>query len=134
VLRADKVKTRGRIMPKRHPDPRDVEVGRRVRAFRLNKGLSQEKLGGELGITFQQVQKYEKGTNRIGAGRLQRIAEILGVPVSEFFAPSSAPQSGTLYELVDTASALRLLRAYARIPDPQVKQAVTTLVEKIAGA
>jgi transcriptional regulator with XRE-family HTH domain len=123
-------------MARKHPDPKDVEVGRRVRAFRLNKGLSQEKLGDELGITFQQIQKYEKGVNRIGAGRLQRIAEVLGVPVSEFFSPggASAPQSGSLYELVDTASALRLLRAYARIPDPQVKQAVTILVEKIAGA
>jgi transcriptional regulator with XRE-family HTH domain len=121
-------------MPRKHPDPKDVEVGRRVRAFRLNKGLSQEKLGDELGITFQQVQKYEKGVNRIGAGRLQRIAEILEVPVSEFFAGSSSvPSGGNLYELVDTAAALRLLRAYARIPDPQVKQAVTTLVEKIAG-
>ena len=122
-------------MARKHPDPKDVEVGRRVRAFRLNKGMSQEKLGDELGITFQQVQKYEKGVNRIGAGRLQRIAEILGVPVSEFFATSaSAPSAGNLYELVDTAAALRLLRAYARIPDPEVKQAVTTLVEKIAGA
>jgi transcriptional regulator with XRE-family HTH domain len=124
-------------MPRKHPDPKDVEVGRRVRAFRLNKGLSQEKLGDELGITFQQVQKYEKGVNRIGAGRLQRIAEVLGVPVSEFFASSAgapAPQSGSLYELVDTAAALRLLRAYARIPNPEVKQAVTTLVEKIAGS
>jgi transcriptional regulator with XRE-family HTH domain len=122
-------------MARKQPDPKDVEVGRRVRAFRLNKGLSQEKLGDELGITFQQVQKYEKGVNRIGAGRLQRIAEILGVPVSEFFASSgSAPSAGNLYELVDTASALRLLRAYARIPDPQVKQAVTVLVEKIADA
>jgi transcriptional regulator with XRE-family HTH domain len=122
-------------MARKHPDPKDVEVGRRVRAFRLNKGLSQEKLGDELGITFQQVQKYEKGVNRIGAGRLQRIAEILGVPVSEFFASSaSVPSAGNLYELVDSASALRLLRAYARIPDPQVKQAVTVLVEKIADA
>jgi transcriptional regulator with XRE-family HTH domain len=122
-------------MARKHPDPKDVEVGRRVRAFRLNKGLSQEKLGDELGITFQQVQKYEKGVNRIGAGRLQRISEILGVPVSEFFATSgSEPSAGNLYELVDSASALRLLRAYARIPDPQVKQAVTVLVEKIADA
>jgi len=123
-------------MARKQPDPKDVEVGRRVRAFRLNKGLSQEKLGDELGITFQQIQKYEKGVNRIGAGRLQRIAEILGVPVSEFFGSSASimPSAGSLYELVDTAAALRLLRAYARIPDPQVKQAVTALVEKIAGA
>ena len=122
-------------MARKQPDPKDVEVGRRVRAFRLNKGLSQEKLGDELGITFQQIQKYEKGVNRIGAGRLQRIAEILGVPVSEFFGSgASMPSAGSLYELVDTAAALRLLRAYARIPDPQVKQAVTALVEKIAGA
>jgi transcriptional regulator with XRE-family HTH domain len=122
-------------MTKKSPDPRDIEVGRRVRTFRLQKGLSQEKLGDALGLTFQQVQKYEKGTNRIGAGRIQRIAEILDVPVTDFFTPQkrgvTAPSE--VFELLDTAASLRLLRAYSRIRDPRVQQAVTNLVEKIAG-
>jgi transcriptional regulator with XRE-family HTH domain len=121
-------------MSKKSPDHRDLEVGRRVRTFRLQKGLSQEKLGDQLGLTFQQVQKYENGTNRIGAGRLQRIAEILGVSVTEFFTSEkhgkTAPSE--LFGLLDTAASLRLLRAYSRIRDPQVQQAVTHLVEKIA--
>jgi DNA-binding Xre family transcriptional regulator len=72
-------------VPKRSPDRVDIEVGRRVRTFRLEKRLSQEQLGDQLGLTFQQVQKYEKGINRIGAGRLQRIANILEIPVGDFF-------------------------------------------------
>jgi transcriptional regulator with XRE-family HTH domain len=123
-------------MSKRGPDPRDLEVGRRVRTFRLQKGLSQEKLGDQLGLTFQQVQKYEKGTNRIGAGRLHRISEILGVTVGDFFTSEkhgkSAPSE--LFGLLDTAASLRLLRAFSRIRDPQVQQAVAHLVEKIAGS
>jgi DNA-binding Xre family transcriptional regulator len=72
-------------VPKRSPDRVDIEVGRRVRTFRLQKEWSQEKLADQLGLTFQQVQKYEKGSNRIGAGRLQRIANILEIPVADFF-------------------------------------------------
>jgi transcriptional regulator with XRE-family HTH domain len=122
-------------MKRKAPDPRDIEVGRRVRALRMERGMSQTDLGGELGLTFQQVQKYEKGANRIGAGRLQHIAEILGVPVSVFFAAPDATNGAHngLGDLVDTGSALRLLRAYSRIPDPHVKQALTSLAEKIAG-
>jgi transcriptional regulator with XRE-family HTH domain len=120
-------------MTKKRPDGRDIEVGRRVRTYRLQKGLSQEKLAEQLGLTFQQVQKYEKGTNRIGAGRLQRIAEILGVPVIDFFEPTKGKTaSNEIFELLDTAASLRLMRAYLRIRDPQVKQAVAHLVEKIA--
>ena len=121
-------------MPKRGPDPLDIEVGQRVRTFRLHKGLSQEKLADQLGITFQQVQKYEKGTNRIGAGRLQRIANVLGIPVSDFF--TSHKQGGAapaeLFRLLDKAAALRLLRAYSRIRQPKVQQAIMRLVESIA--
>lgn len=121
-------------MTKKSPDPRDIEVGRRVRTFRLQKGLSQQKLADALGLTFQQVQKYEKGTNRIGAGRIQRIAEILDVPVTHFF--TQQKRAGTapneIFELLDTAAGLRLLRAYMRIRDPQIRQAVAHLVEKIA--
>jgi transcriptional regulator with XRE-family HTH domain len=122
-------------MNKKGTDQRDIEVGRRVRAFRLQKGLSQGKLADQLGLTFQQVQKYEKGTNRIGAGRLQRIAEILEIPVTDFFVPEKRKGIGPggLFELLDTAATLRLLRAYSRIRDRRVQQAVTHLVEKLAG-
>lgn len=121
-------------MPKRRSDKRDVEVGRRVRAFRLQKGLSQEKLADQLGVTFQQVQKYEKGTNRIAAGRLQRIAEILDVPITDFFSQhrSSGAAPAEMSELVDTAAALRLVRSYSRIRDAKVQQAVLYFVEKIS--
>ena len=123
-------------MSNRSPDAQDLEVGRRVRTFRLQRGLSQEKLADQLGLTFQQVQKYEKGTNRIGAGRLQRIAEILGVTAADFFTSGKREKTvpSELFELLDTAASLRLLRAYARIRDPQVQQAVAHLVEKIAAA
>jgi len=121
---------------KRRRDPLDIEVGRRVRTFRLQKGISQGKLGDRLGLTFQQVQKYEKGTDRIGAGRLQRIAGILGVPVADFF--TSRRRRGVapaeVFELLDTAAALRLVRAYSRIDDPKLQQLITRLVESIAGA
>ena len=122
-------------MTKKRPDPLDIEVGQRVRTFRLHKGLSQEKLGDQLGLTFQQVQKYEKGTNRIGAGRLQRIADILGIPVADFF--TSYKKGGVapaeFFKLLDTAAALRLLRAYSRIREPKLQQAIMRLVESIAG-
>jgi transcriptional regulator with XRE-family HTH domain len=127
-------RTREHPMARKQPDPVDIEVGRKVRAQRLEKDMSQEKLGQALGLTFQQVQKYEKGTNRISAGRLQRIAEILEVPTQVFFADarSARPPSDGLFELVDTGAALRLLRAYSRIPNPSVKRALTTLAEELA--
>jgi len=122
-------------MAKKQPDPLDIKVGSKVRALRLERQMSQEKLGDALGLTFQQVQKYEKGTNRISAGRLQRIAAILEVPVSVFFADTNPSAGGaeSLFDLVDTGSALRLLRAYSRIPSPALKRALTTLAEEIAG-
>jgi transcriptional regulator with XRE-family HTH domain len=118
------------VMPRKKPDQRDIEVARRMRAVRLEKGLTQEKLGSALGLTFQQVQKYENGTNRIAAGRLHKIAEILGVPVAVLFdAPTS---SEGLLELSDNATALRLLHAYACISSPKLKLALATLAEEIA--
>ena len=77
----------------RRADNRDAEVGRRVRSRRLECRLSQTELADRIGVTFQQVQKYEKGVNRIGAGRLQQIAEIFEVPVSAFFAVTPAQLS-----------------------------------------
>jgi len=122
-------------MAKKQPDPLDIKVGSKVRALRLERQMSQEKLGDALGLTFQQVQKYEKGINRISAGRLQRIAAILEVPVSVFFADTKPSSAGaeSLFDLVDTGSALRLLRAYSRIPSPALKRALTALAEEIAG-
>ena len=121
-------------MSSKQQDPLDIEVGRRVRALRLEKGMSQEKLGNQLALMFQQIQKYENGTNRIDAGRLQRIAQILGVSVSALY-PDPVPAGRTsqeVAELIDTSSSLRLLRAYSRMRSPSLQRALTTLVEEIA--
>jgi transcriptional regulator with XRE-family HTH domain len=119
-------------------DPRDAEIGRRVRTLRLERGLSQTELGSLINVTFQQVQKYEKGTNRISAGRLQHIAEVLNVPVSFFFAGDEKDkrQSQALdidFAFLQTEGALRLARAYARIKRPGVRLRLLRLTEAIAG-
>jgi transcriptional regulator with XRE-family HTH domain len=123
-------------MPKRRSDKRDIEVGRRLRTYRLQRGLSQERLADQLGVTFQQVQKYEKGTNRISAGRLQRISEVLDIPITEFFTAQrgSGGAQSEIFELLDTAAALRLVRAYSRIRDAKVQQALLYFVEQVASA
>ena len=120
------------------PDARDAEVGRRIRAQRLVRGMSQTDLGNQLGITFQQVQKYEKGTNRVGAGRLTRIAEVLGVPVVFFFGgdelktpePTDTIDSGLSF--LKTSGAVRLVRAYSEIKDVQLRRSLVDLAEMIA--
>ncbi|SRR5712691_73460 len=119
-------------MPRKKPDLKDIEVARRVRALRLEKGLSQGKLGSALGLTFQQIQKYEKGTNRIGAGRLQKIAEVFDVPVAALFGAAPPGAADNLLELADSAAALRMLRAFSRISSSKLKLALATLAEEIA--
>ena len=116
------------------PDPRDIEVGQRVRALRLERGLSQTALATRLGLTFQQVQKYEKGSNRISASRLQAIAEIFQVSIGDLFAAaaSKSQHHNSVYELVDSAAALRLLRAYTRLPS-KMKQALVQMAVAMAG-
>lgn len=122
----------------RSPDPRDREVGQRIRAQRLISRMSQEELGERVGITFQQIQKYEKGTNRVSAGRLIRISEILGVPVSFFLEgaehnPARAnEQINTALSFLKTAGAVRLVRAYNQIGAPEVRQALVELAEQVA--
>jgi transcriptional regulator with XRE-family HTH domain len=125
---------RGCGMAKRGPDPQDIQVGQRIRALRLERGMSQTDLAKQLGLTFQQVQKYEKGSNRIGAGRLHRIAEILGVPVATLFASSDEPHEASkkLFEFIDTAASVRIMRAFSKVRDPKVQQALTRLAEAIA--
>jgi len=131
-------------MTKKSPNPIDKHVGSRVRMRRMMVNMSQEKLGESLGITFQQIQKYEKGTNRIGASRLQHISTVLGVPVSFFFdgAPSGAPVAGGFAEdaspafvsdFLATSEGLALTRAFTRISDAKVRRRVVDLVEAIAG-
>src|SRR6185437_12103212 len=108
-------------MAKKAPNPIDKHVGSRVRMRRMMLGMSQEKLGDALGLTFQQVQKYEKGTNRIGASRLQQIASILQVPVSFLFegAPGGppggmgeAPSPAYVSDFLATADGLALIKAF----------------------
>jgi transcriptional regulator with XRE-family HTH domain len=131
-------------MAKIVPNPIDKHVGSRVRIRRLMLGMSQEKLGDELGITFQQVQKYEKGTNRISASRLQAMCHILQVPVSFFFegAPqigrpvrkgAEAPSPAYVSDFLASVDGLNLVRAYRQIDDANLRRCVVRLVENIAG-
>ena len=119
------------------PNQTDVVVGTRVRVRRKALGLSQGKLGEELGITFQQIQKYEKGTNRIGASRLLAIASALGVPVSYFFPdPGQGGDAATvpdeLNELMGAPGAVELLRDYVQIQDSAVRRSINTLTRELA--
>ena len=125
------------------PNPVDKYVGSRVRMRRIMLGMSQEKLGEALGLTFQQVQKYEKGTNRVGASRLQQISEVLQVPVSFLFdgGPSgaaggeaSAESASPAYiaDFLATSEGLALTRAFTRIPDSKLRRSIVNLVEQIA--
>jgi len=128
---------------KKAPNPIDKHVGSRVRMRRMMLGMSQEKLGDALDLTFQQVQKYEKGTNRIGASRLQQISHILQVPVSFFFegAPAGgrpiglgeAPSPAYVSDFLASAEGLALTKAFMRIKDPKVRRRIVDLVESIVG-
>jgi len=128
---------------KKIPNPIDVHVGSRIRLRRNILGISQEKLGEHLGITFQQIQKYEKGTNRVGASRLQEIAAVLQVPVSFLFegAPGQdaggpdgfAEESGTyVVDFMNTAEGIQLNRAFVRISDPKVRRKLLDLIKTMA--
>ncbi len=124
---------------KRSGDARDAEIGRRIRALRLERGLSQTELGNLLGVTFQQVQKYEKGANRVAAGRLQRVAEALQVPITFFYSGSGTVEDLGDADTVDvglgfleTSGAVRLVRAFSCIRDPDMRRAVMEMAERIA--
>lgn len=132
-------------MAKKAPNPIDKHVGSRVRMRRMMLSMSQEKLGDALGLTFQQVQKYEKGTNRIGASRLQAIANILQVPVSFFFegaphAPGGAatgmgeaPSPAYVSDFLATSDGLSLTKSFMRIKSSKLRRRIVDLVEQIAG-
>ena len=131
---------------KRPPDQIDVHVGNRVRLRRMMIGLSQERLGERLGLTFQQIQKYEKGANRISASRLFRIAEVLDVPVAFFFDGIPGGRGGGdaagfqedgpapyMLDFIGSAEGLQLNRAFARIGDAAVRRRILDLVKSLAG-
>lgn len=135
-------------MPKRSMNPIDAHVGARVRLRRMLIGMSQERLGELLGVTFQQVQKYEKGANRIGASRLYEVSRILDVPVQFFFddmpdegfRPIARPHGFTesdsepfVMDFVSSPEGLALNRAYASITGPRLRRRVLDLVRELAG-
>ena len=147
---------RGRRGKSDHPNPVDVHVGARLRLRRTLLGMSQEKLGQAIGLTFQQVQKYERGTNRIGASRLHELARVLDVPVAFFFEDLSLGDSAAAHvvdgqskgprglseaaeafygnEPIMRRETLELVRAYLRIADPQLRRRVFELAKAIANA
>jgi transcriptional regulator with XRE-family HTH domain len=129
---------------KKKPNPIDIHVGSRVRLRRTMLGISQEKLGEHLGITFQQIQKYEKGANRIGASRLQEIARVLNTPIAFFFedapgTPASA-QAGFgegesadyVVDFLSSSEGLQLNRAFVKIKDPKVRKKIVEMVRALA--
>ena len=135
------------MIAKKAPNPVDKHVGSRVRMRRMMLGMSQEKLGDALGLTFQQVQKYEKGTNRIGASRLSQIAHILQVQVSFFF--EGAPTIGTglrqegfaeaaspayVSDFLATSDGLALTKAFMKIGEAKLRRRIVDLVEQIAAS
>lgn len=127
----------------RRANAMDVHVGTRVRLRRMLLGMSQEKLGEQLGLTFQQVQKYEKGVNRIGAGRLHELGQVLGVNVQFFYeqAPggitvhgfAEQPADSYVVEFLSSREGLELNKAFVRINDPRVRRSVLDLVRSLAG-
>ncbi len=129
-------------MTKKEPNPVDRHVGSRVRMRRVLIGMSQEKLGEAIGLTFQQVQKYEKGMNRIGASRLHQLAGVLGVPIAFFYdgAPVEVAPTGlaepdpTPYvaDFMSTTEGLQLMKAFVRIKDGKVRRRLVDLAQALA--
>jgi transcriptional regulator with XRE-family HTH domain len=125
-------------MPAKPPNPIDVHVGERVRLWRTERKISRITLGEALGLTDQQIQKYEKGTNRIGASRLQQICSVLEIPVSFLFEGalgSSASESGMPQDIVDfmeSEEGVRFVAAFRRITDRKMRRGIARLAGRIA--
>jgi transcriptional regulator with XRE-family HTH domain len=131
-------------MPRDGMHPTDTHVGKRLRMRRLMLGLSQTKIADALGLTFQQVQKYEKGANRIGASRLRHLSQILQVPEEFFFeeaphepgqhhAQTGAPSPRYVSDYLATSDGLQLTKAFMQIPNAKLRRSIVNLVEQIAG-
>jgi transcriptional regulator with XRE-family HTH domain len=117
------------------PQEVDRVVGRNIRIYRLAKGLSQTELADQLGLTFQQVQKYEKGTNRVGAGRLLEISKILDVSLLSMFEGSRLVQSKgarpSPFDMLADPLAQRLVRAFSEIAEPRMRNTLVAFVESV---
>jgi len=130
------------ISKRKPPSPIDIEVGKRIRAQRRLLGMSQSALAEKLGLTFQQVQKYEKGANRVGASRLQHVADCLGVPISHFFDnaafdnPVSTEEArvirNDLVGFISSEEGIELNRAFAKIKDVKTRQKIVGLLKSLA--
>ena len=127
----------------KNPQPVDRHVGARVRMRRMMVGMSQEKLGEACGITFQQIQKYEKGTNRMGASRLHHIARVLDVPIEFFYEGASSDQgsngpimidgqSRSMTDFLATSEGLELVRAFTAIKDSKVRRRIVDVAKAVA--
>ncbi len=130
----------------RRPNPIDIHVGGRVRLRRMLLGMSQEKLGEHLGLTFQQIQKYEKGVNRIGASRLFELSRVLKVPIQFFYdqAPqlddksskaegfAEPPEESYVVEFLSTREGLELNKAFVQISNPQIRRSIIELVRSLS--
>ncbi|VAW01055.1 Transcriptional regulator, Xre family [hydrothermal vent metagenome] len=132
------------MVEKKVPNPVDVHVGARVRLRRLMVQMSQDRLGDQLGVTFQQVQKYERGANRVSASRLWRMSEVLEVPIDFFFdgiqAQSEAggfadgDETPMVYDFINSTDGVQLASAYSRIADPKVRRQVLQLVRALGNS
>jgi transcriptional regulator with XRE-family HTH domain len=113
-------------------NPIDLSVGSRIRKFRESRGMSQSQLGEKLGVTFQQVQKYEKGKNRVGASRLQMISTALGVPVEHLFTDVAGTSRKAAKPSAFDPQALRIAEAFARLKDKELRNSILDMVEAMA--
>ena len=113
-------------------NPIDILVGSRIRKFRKDRGMSQAQLGEKLGVTFQQVQKYENGKNRVGASRLQMISTALDVPVGHFFTDGAGTSWTSAKPLAFDPQALRLAEAFTRLNDKELRNSILDMVEAMA--
>jgi transcriptional regulator with XRE-family HTH domain len=126
------IRSAAKKMKQRSAGKPDIELGKRIRLRRVEQRISQAELGDKLGVSFQQVQKYEKGVNRVGAARLQQIATALDVPVTFFYDGDGKAREVESLLFLDSAFSLRLLRAYSKIKDQTVQRQLVSLMESIA--
>jgi transcriptional regulator with XRE-family HTH domain len=144
ITRRRKIAAKSRVdngampMPAKPPNPIDVHVGERIRMWRIERKMSRITLGEAIGLTDQQIQKYEKGTNRIGASRLQKICSVLEIPVSFLFEGtlgSSPAESGMPQDIIDfmeSEEGVRVVAAFSRIVDRKVRRGIVRLANRIA--
>jgi transcriptional regulator with XRE-family HTH domain len=141
IISNDKKNSNGGLRNQRSTGKYDIELGKRIRLRRAEQHISQSTLAGKLGVTFQQVQKYEKGVNRVGAARLQQISTALDVPVTFFYdddglgkRASDGKREVESLLFVDSAFSLRLLRAYSSVKSQKVQRQFVSLIESIAAS